>query len=84
MKWPWQTSGKQHMPQLIFEIQGMHCASCAMNIDGELEDTPGVHSAQTSYARALCEIQFDPELIQPEKIQEVIQRQGYSAVRKDL
>ncbi len=37
--------------KVIFKIQGMHCTSCAMNIDGELEDTEGIKEAKTNYAK---------------------------------
>ena len=36
--------------QVTLKITGMHCPSCAMNIDGALEDTAGVIEAETSYA----------------------------------
>lgn len=55
-----------------FKIIGMHCTSCSMNIDGELEDTTGVISASTSYAKSETKVVFDPKKIQPKKIQQVI------------
>lgn len=50
----------------------MHCTSCAMNIDGELEDTEGVKEANTNYAKAQTEVTFDPEKISIDKITKVI------------
>lgn len=41
----------------------MHCVSCAMNIDGELEDTEGVKEASTNYAKQLTEVTYDPDKI---------------------
>lgn len=60
-----------------FKINGMHCVSCAMNIDGELEDTPGVLEATTNYARQETLIKYDDALVNPEKLREVIQKTGY-------
>lgn len=37
--------------KVTLAIEGMHCTSCAMTIDEELEDLPGVKRAKTSYAR---------------------------------
>lgn len=62
-----------------FAITGMHCPSCAMNIDGALEDTPGIQGATTSYAKARVAVQFDPTKISTEKIKAVIHQQGYQA-----
>jgi len=57
----------------------MHCASCAMNIDGELEDTEGVKSASTNYAKAETKVEFDEEKIGIDKLLEAVSRAGYNA-----
>ena len=61
------------------KIAGMHCSSCAMNIDFDLEDLDGVNSAKTNYAREETEIEFDTEELQLEEILKQIQKTGYSA-----
>ncbi len=58
-------------------IKGMHCSSCSMNIDGELEDASGVVKANTNYAKSQTEIEFDPEKITQERIKEIIKTTGY-------
>lgn len=70
------------MIKKIFKIEGMHCASCAMNIDGELEDTAGVKDVRTNYARQLTEVEFDEGLIDEPKIIEIIKKAGYTANAK--
>lgn len=67
------------MKKLTFNITGMHCTSCAMNIDGELEDTEGVKEAKTNYAKQITEVTFDPEEITPQKIISVIKTLDYDA-----
>lgn len=57
----------------------MHCTSCAMNIDGELEDTEGVKSASTNYAKQYTEVEFDEEKVDEKKIVEIIKSVGYTA-----
>ena len=61
------------------KISGMHCTSCAMNIDGELEDTDGVKQANTSYAKALTEVEYDPGKLTLEKVVSTIKNAGYTA-----
>lgn len=63
-----------------FRISGMHCTSCAMNIDGELEDIAGVVEATTNYAKQETVVKFDADVIQTERIIEVIKAVGYGAV----
>lgn len=63
-----------------FRIRGMHCASCAMSIDWELEDLPGVREANTSYADARTEVVFDPALVTLESLVAAIGRAGFEAL----
>ncbi|MBI3486210.1 cation transporter [Candidatus Daviesbacteria bacterium] len=60
------------------KIEGMHCTSCAMNIDFDLEDL-GVKSAKTSYAKQECEVEFDEEKVKEETIIKTIEKTGYKA-----
>lgn len=64
----------------IFKIEGMHCTSCAMNIDFDLEDMTGIKSAKTSYAKQVCEVEYDIERISEDAIIDLIKNTGYKAV----
>ena len=61
------------------KIIGMHCTSCAMNIDFDLEDLEGVRKAQTSYAKQETEVEFDETKIKPQEIIAQIKKTGYKA-----
>ncbi len=65
--------------KIKLKINGMHCSSCAMNIDFDLEDLEGVKSAKTSYAKEECEIEFDGKKVKEEIIIKTIAKTGYSA-----
>lgn len=65
------------MIKKTFKISGMHCTSCAMNIDGELEDTEGIRSANTNYAKSETEVEFDQEKVKDKDIKSIIDRLGY-------
>lgn len=65
--------------KIKLKITGMHCTSCAMNIDGELEDTEGVKESNTNYAKAQTEVTFDKDKISEEKIVLIIKKVGYTA-----
>jgi len=62
------------------KIDGMHCTSCAMNIDGELEDL-GVTSSKTSYAKSQIEVSFDPDVVTEEAIKRTITDLGYGVTK---
>jgi len=67
------------MQKKKFKIEGMHCTSCAMSIDGELEDMDGVKCASTSYAKQETEVEYDEKKLSEKKIVEIIEKAGYSA-----
>ena len=54
--------------KLVLKIDGMHCTSCSMNIDGELEDLEGVEESSTNYAKSKSEVIFDPRIVSKEDI----------------
>ncbi|MGW9028080.1 heavy-metal-associated domain-containing protein [Streptomyces sp. NPDC055722] len=35
-------------PTVVLQVEGMHCSSCGLSIDDELEEVPGVRSARTN------------------------------------
>lgn len=61
------------------KITGMHCTSCAMNIDFGLEDIPGVKKARTSYAKQETEVEFDEEKAPVKLLLETVKKTGYTA-----
>lgn len=65
-----------------FEITGMHCTSCAMTIDMDLEELPGIKKAQTSYAKMQTEVELDPDQVTDDLILQSIKKSGYSAILK--
>ena len=66
------------------KIEGMHCTSCAMNIDFDLEDVEGIKRAQTSYPKQETEVEFDEEQVKLDQILLTVQKTGYKAeVKKD-
>ena len=67
------------MTKKRFQIQGMHCASCAMLIDGALEDLEGVKSASASYARQVVDVEFDEAKVSEVEIISAVEAAGYAA-----
>lgn len=57
----------------------MHCTSCAMLIDCDLEDMKGVVKASTQYAKQVTEVVFEDEEVSLEEIIKVVKKTGYEA-----
>ena len=62
-----------------FVIEGMHCTSCGITIDWEIEDLKGVTEASTSYARGVTDVRFDPAVVSNQDILDAIERAGFTA-----
>lgn len=61
------------------KLEGMHCSSCVMLIEGDLEDL-GVNSVKVNFAKSEAEIEYNQEKIKEEDIITCIKKTGYSAV----
>lgn len=64
------------MTKKTYKVSGMHCTSCALMIESDLEDS-GV-KARCNYARQTLEVEFDEKKIKEKKISEVVAASGYS------
>lgn len=61
-------------------VQGMHCPSCAMNIDEEIEDIAGVDEVKTSYRKQVTEVTFDEAETDLDTITGAIRKLGYEPI----
>lgn len=70
------------MQTATLKIIGMHCTSCAMNIDFELEDLVGVKESSTNYAKQETVVTYDPQTVSLEKITDTIKNLEYDVQSK--
>lgn len=59
-------------------IDGMHCNSCAMSIDWEVEELEGVSDSSTSFARGSTRVTYDPLAVTPDAILAAVGRAGFT------
>ncbi len=64
--------------EILIKLNGLHCSSCVMNIEMELEDIKGVKKAEGSYTKSEVKVEFDEKETGPEKFLEAIKGLGYS------
>ncbi|XP_050187807.1 copper-transporting ATPase 2 isoform X2 [Myiozetetes cayanensis] len=66
-------------------VTGMTCASCVHNIESKLVRTNGIFYASVALATCKAHIQFDPEIIGPRDIIQIIKEIGFhaSVARRD-
>uniref|UniRef100_A0A8C5XPJ6 P-type Cu(+) transporter n=1 Tax=Microcebus murinus TaxID=30608 RepID=A0A8C5XPJ6_MICMU len=70
-----ETSGQQgsHVVTLQLRIDGMHCKSCVLNIEGNIGQLPGVQNIQVSLENRTAQVQYDPSLTSPVSLQRAIE-----------
>lgn len=60
-----------------YNIKGMHCVSCAMMIEGELEDR-GL-TGRCNFAKQTVEVESDDKTID-EQVKQAVEAAGYRVV----
>ncbi|MCX6814965.1 MAG: heavy metal translocating P-type ATPase [Candidatus Aenigmarchaeota archaeon] len=74
---------KEKKEKAAIKVTGMHCASCALNIEKSLKKTKGVLSANVNYGSEKAYVDFDPSETSLEKVHEVIKSRGYGVGLED-
>jgi len=65
------------MNKTIISIKGMHCRSCELSIEGELECIKGIKKVKVSQKNGVAEITYDGHL-DYEKVKNSVEKAGYS------
>lgn len=58
---------------------GMHCQSCSMLVQMNVEELPGVESVTSDFRTGSTEVVYDPEQVTVEGIVAAITAAGYGA-----
>ena len=65
--------------ELMLQISGMWCSSCAWLIEHAVKSLPGVLAAEASFATDLLKVQYQPKALSPDRILERVSKIGYKA-----
>ncbi|RJP45987.1 MAG: hypothetical protein C4584_02360 [Armatimonadetes bacterium] len=63
-----------------YKVLDMHCSSCALLIDMELEDVAGIKSSSVSYPKQEAQVEFDGDEVKEEEIVKKVEDIGYRLV----
>ncbi|XP_053419999.1 copper-transporting ATPase 2 isoform X1 [Nycticebus coucang] len=86
-----QSHGPSHLPKALqatrtvgpqkcfLQIKGMTCASCVSNIERNLQKEAGVLSVLVALMAGKAEVKYNPEVIQPPRIAQLITDLGFEA-----
>ncbi|MGX7108722.1 heavy metal translocating P-type ATPase [Facklamia miroungae] len=65
------------MKSTIYSIEGMSCAACASTVEKALNATEGVNQAQVNLLQQTVKVDYDPQIINFEKMADRIENVGY-------
>ena len=66
--------------EFTWKLKGLHCSSCAMNIDLALEELPGIVKVKTNYANSQTKLIIDPNLVKTSEIIKTLNDLGYHII----
>ncbi|MBD3156070.1 MAG: cadmium-translocating P-type ATPase [Candidatus Aenigmarchaeota archaeon] len=62
------------------KISGMHCASCALNIEKSFKKMDGVSDAIVSFPTEEAIVEFDPKKLNKKDFQKTVEKLGYKII----
>jgi Cu+-exporting ATPase len=69
---------EKHEITADLRVGGMHCATCALSVEGSVGKLEGVRSAEVNLASEKIRIVYDPDSVTLRGIEESIQRAGFT------
>ena len=77
-----------HMPgeqkkKAELKISGMHCATCAINIEESLSKVESVSNAQVNFGTDTAHVEFDPAKVSIKDLEKAVTDAGYEVVNRE-
>jgi Cu+-exporting ATPase len=70
------------MKKILLPISGMHCNSCALNIEKALKKTTGVSKANVNFATEKATVEYDEKAVDEKKFSKIISDLGYQVIEQ--
>ncbi len=66
------------------KISGMHCASCALNVERALQGRDDVYDARVNLANETAVVEYDPAKATLADLERTVTNAGYEVVRNEV
>jgi Cu+-exporting ATPase len=70
------------LKKVVLPIKGMHCASCASNIENAISKLAGVESASVSFANEKAVVDYDPSKVSLGEIKKSVESLGFQVIEE--
>lgn len=64
----------------VIPVTGMSCAACAVSVESMVGAQEGVKNAAVNFAGQTLKVDYDPSLVNPEAMQQVVRSIGYDLI----
>jgi len=64
------------------KIAGMHCASCALNVEKSLNKLEGVAKAQVNFGTEKATVEYDANKVELQELEDTVEEAGYGVVNE--
>lgn len=68
------------MTKKLYPVTGMHCASCANNVEKAIKRQEGVEEASVNLAAAMLSVTFNPDLVPPQQLKDAVMKIGFDLI----
>ena len=71
------TSMEENIQEIIFEVEGIICTGCAMDMETVILNTDGIEEASVNYADGTFTIKYDTDEIDAQDVFEKVKKLGF-------
>ncbi len=73
----------QNVEKATLNIKGMHCASCALNVEDSLNKLEGVSKAMVNFATERAYVEYNPEKATLQSLERAVAEAGYAVIKEE-
>ena len=84
INWPEEPMPDPEKKKAELKISGMHCATCAINIEESLSKLNDVSKAHVNFGTDTAHIEFDPTKVRLAELEKAVEDAGYGVVNRDV
>lgn len=68
---------EENIQQIIFEVEGIICTGCALDMETVMLNTDGIEEASVNFADGTFTIRYDADEIDARKVFEKVKKLGF-------
>jgi len=78
------TTAQGESKQVVLDVRGMSCVTCAQTIEATLNKLEGVYRASVNFAAEKAIVEYDPRVVAQKAIEDTIDNLGYKVLHEKV